>query len=130
MGGLKVKNVCLSECKKKKKKGSKLWGLVSIYRGQKTLKNRYGWLGFESDASFCKKIENGMHNCHSKAVGSMPTLGKFSPFRYSKVLNWPYGSEFTFVFGCRLDFSSRVFCQSLYLDAFHPLPMIFHLFFG
>ena len=43
MCGLRVKNVCLSECKKR----GELWGPVSIYRGQKTLKNRYRRLGFE-----------------------------------------------------------------------------------
>ena len=31
-----------------KKNDVELWGSVSIYRDQKTLKNRYGWLGFES----------------------------------------------------------------------------------
>ena len=36
MGGLRVKNVCLSE--RKKKKGVELWGSISIYRGQKTKK--------------------------------------------------------------------------------------------
>ena len=46
MGGLRVKNVYLSERKKKKKKDAELWGSVSIYIGQKTLKNRYEWLGF------------------------------------------------------------------------------------
>ena len=44
MGGLRVKNVCLSE---RKKKNVELWDSISIYRSQKTLKNRYGWLGFE-----------------------------------------------------------------------------------
>ena len=33
------------------------------------------------DASFCEKIEKGMHNRHPKAVGPKPKSGKFGPFR-------------------------------------------------
>ena len=95
------------------KKGVGLWGSVSIYRGQKTLKNRYEQLGFNSEVSFCVKIKKDMHNCHSKAVGPKPISGKFGPFRAPfgtpKVPNWPYGFKCNFVFGCRLDSSSRVF---------------------
>ena len=72
------------------------------------------------DASFCEKIEKGMHNCHPKAVGPKPTSWQFRtfkvpfdtpkvPFGTPNVPNWPYGSECTFVFGCCLDSSSRVF---------------------
>ena len=115
MCGLRVKNICLSE---RKKKGAELWDSVSIYRVQKTLKNRYGWLWFKSGRIFLRKIEKGMHNCHPKAVGPKSTSGKFGPFRVPfgtppKVSNWPYGSECTFVFRCRLDSSSRVFCLVL-----------------
>ena len=41
------------------KKGSELWGSVSIYRGQKALKNRYGWLGFESGLILLQKDQKG-----------------------------------------------------------------------
>ena len=115
MGGLRVKNVCLSE---RKKKCAELWGLVSIYRGQKTLKNRYRWLWFKSGRILLRKIEKGMHNRHPKVVRPKSTSGKFGPFRVPfgtplKVSNWPYGSECTFVFRCCLDSSSRVFCLVL-----------------
>ena len=115
MCGLRVKNVCLSE---RKKKSAELWDSVSIYRGQKTLKNRYGWLWFKSGRILLRKIEKGMHNRHPKVVRPKSTSGKFGPFRVPfgtplKVLNWPYGSECTFVFRCCLDSSSRVFCLVL-----------------
>ena len=72
------------------------------------------------DASFCKKIEKGMHNRHLKAIGPKPTSWQFSTFKVSfstpkvsfdtpNVPNWPYGSECTLVFECRLDPSSRFF---------------------
>ena len=93
------------------KKGAELWGLVSIYRGQKTLKNRYGWLGFES--TFCEKIEKGVHYHHPKAVGPKPTWWQFDTFRVMfgtpKVPNWLLEAEPTFVFGCHLVSPSRVF---------------------
>ena len=63
--------------------------------------------GLNLNASFWEKIEKGMHNHHPKTIGPKPTSRKFNPFRV--LLNWPCGSECTFVFGCRLDSSSRVF---------------------
>ena len=38
-----------------KKKSVELWGSVSIYRGQKTLKNRHERLGFESEHILLRK---------------------------------------------------------------------------
>ena len=119
MCGLRVKNVCLSE---RKKKSAELWDSVSIYRGQKTLKNRYGWLWFKSGRILLRKIEKGMHNRHPKVVRPKSTSGKFGPFRV------PFGTQ-----KCRigpmapnaLSCSGAVwtpllgfFGHSLYLDAF------------
>ena len=42
-----------------KKKGSELWGSVSIYRGHKTLKNRHGQLEFESGHILLRKDQKG-----------------------------------------------------------------------
>ena len=65
------------------------------------------------DIFSCEKIENGVLYCHPKAVGPKPKRGKYGPFRVSfgtpKVLNWILDTERSFVFRCRLDFSSRVF---------------------
>ena len=131
MCGLRVKNVCLSE---RKKKSAELWDSVSIYRGQKTLKNRYRWLWFKSGRILLRKIEKGMHNRHLKAVGPKSTSGKFGPFRVPfgtppKVLNWPYGSECTFVFRCCLDSSSRVFCLVLVPKRVFILRLWFFILF-
>ena len=38
-----------------KKKGAELWGLVFIYRGQRTLKNRHGRLGCKSKHILLRK---------------------------------------------------------------------------
>ena len=54
MGGLRVKNVCLSEHKKKK-----VLNYGVQYRGQKTLKNRDGQLGFESGRILLRKDRKG-----------------------------------------------------------------------
>ena len=96
MYGLRVKNVCLLE---RKKKGVELWGSVSIYRGQKTLKNRYGWLGFESRLIL---LQIGRKGC---ALSS--PKGCWAKANHMKI--WPYGSEHSFVFGCRLDSFSKIF---------------------
>ena len=56
MCGLRVKNVCLSE---RKKKSAELWDSVSIYRDQKTLKNKYGQLGSESERILLGKDRKG-----------------------------------------------------------------------
>ena len=72
------------------------------------------------NASFCKKIENGMLYRHPKAVGPKTKRGKFRPFgvpfntpnvlfNTPKVLNWLLDTERSFVFGCRLGSFSRVF---------------------
>ena len=100
-----------------KKKDVELWGSVSIYRGQKTLKNRHGWLGCESKRILLRKGQMGVPYHHPKAVGPKPKRGKFSPFRVPfstpKVPNWLLDTEHSFVFGCCLDSSSSVFWQVL-----------------
>ena len=69
------------------------------------------------DASFCEKIKKGVPYCHPKAVGPKPKRGKFGPFRVSfgtaKVPNWLLDTECSFMFGCCLDSSSKVFWQVL-----------------
>ena len=98
---------------KRKKKGVELWGSASIYRSKKSLKNRYGWLGFESGRILLQKGRKWCGYCHQKAVGPKHITWKFGPFRVlfgtPKVPNWLYGSEHSFMFSCRLDSSSRIF---------------------
>ena len=69
------------------------------------------------DTFSCEKIEKGVLYCHPKAVGPKPKRGKFGPFWVPfgtpKVPNWILDTERSFVFRCRLDFSSRVFWQIL-----------------
>ena len=77
-----------------------------LQRPEDSKKNRYGRLRFESGHILCEKIEKGVPYHHPKATGPKPKTWKFSPFR---VPNWPYGSEHSFMFGCRLDSSFRVF---------------------
>ena len=91
--------------------------------------------GVNPDASFCKKIEKGIHYHHSKAVGPKANNGKFGPFGMlngtPKVPNWPLDTEHSFVFVCHLDPSSRVFFTGPCTQTcFHPPSMIFHLFSG
>ena len=66
-----------------------------------------------SDASFCEKIEKGMPYRHSKAVGPKPKRGKFGPFKVPfgtpKVPNGLLNTKRSSVFGCILDFPTRVF---------------------
>ena len=66
-----------------------------------------------SDASFCKKVENGVHYRHPKVVGPKPTWWQFGPFRVlfstPKVPNWLLEVERAFVFECHLVSASRVF---------------------
>ena len=115
MSNLRVENVCLS---KRKRKNVELWGSISIYRGQRTLKNRHKRLGCESKQ---RKIQpnkgKGVHYRHPKAIRPKPNKGKFNPFRVPfgtpKVPNWPLDTEHSFVFGCHLDSSSRVFWSIL-----------------
>ena len=69
------------------------------------------------DTSFCEKIEKCMSYRHPKAIRPKPKRGKLGPFRVPfgtpKVLNWLLDTERSFMFGCCLDFSSRVFWQVL-----------------
>ena len=62
---------------------------------------------------FAKRLKKGVPYRHSKAVGTKPKKGKFGPFRVPfgtpKVLHWLLDIERYFVFGCRLDSSSRFF---------------------
>ena len=92
------------------------------------------------DASFCEKIENGMPYCLPKVVGPKPNKGKFGPFRVPfgtpkvsfvtpKVPNWPYGSEHSFMFGCRLDSFSKVFWPVLVPRHIFTLYLWFFVFF-
>ena len=64
------------------------------------------------DASFCEKIEKGMHNHNPKASGPKATWWQFSNFRVlfgtPKVPNWLLDAERTFMFRCHLDSPSRV----------------------
>ena len=110
MGSLRVKNICLSECKKKRVLNYEIQNLFIEARRLKKIGTDDQ--GLNLNASFCEKIEKGMHNHHPKAVRPKPTRTKFSLFRVlfgtSKVLNWPYDTECTYVFGSHLDSSSRV----------------------
>ena len=85
------------------------------------------------DASFCKKVENGVPYRHSKAVGPKPTWWKFGtpnvPFGTPKVLNWLLEAERTFMFGCHLVSPSRVFWQSLDLGVFSTSVYYFFISF-
>ena len=57
------------------------------------------------DASFCEKIENGVHYRYLKAVGPKPNQGKFGT---PKVPNWLLDAERTSMFECHLNSLSRV----------------------
>ena len=98
ISNLRAQNVCLSE--RKKKKGVELWGSVSIYRDQRTLKIRHRRLG-------CVPYH------HPKAIGPKSKTWKFNlfrvPFGTPKVPNWPLDTKHSFVFRCCLDSSSRGF---------------------
>ena len=78
------------------------------------------------DASFCKKVENGVPYRHSKAVGPKPTWWQFST---PKVPNWLLEVKCTFMFGCHLVFPSRVFWQSLDLGVFSTSVYYFFISF-
>ena len=51
-----------------KKKGAELWGSFSIYKGQKTLKNRHGQLGCESG---CILLQKDRKRCTLPLLGHM-----------------------------------------------------------
>ena len=88
MCGLRVKNVCLLEHKKKK------------------------MLNYEV-ASFCEKVEKDVSYRHPKVVGPKPTWWQFGifrvPFGTLKVLNWLLEAKRAFMFRCHLISPSKVF---------------------
>ena len=103
----KPQNVCLPE----RKKSAELWGSVSIYRGQRTLKNRHGRLGCESGRILLWKDRK---RCAlSSLERPKPKTWKFGPFRVPfgtpKMPNWPLDTKHSFVFECHLDSFFRVF---------------------
>ena len=63
--------MCLPE---RRKKGAELWGSVSIYRGQKTLKNRHGRLGCEFGCIlFVKRSKKVCLIITWRSLGESPT---------------------------------------------------------
>ena len=90
-------NVCLLE---RKKKGAELWDSVSIYRGQKTLKNRHGWLGCEFGHIIPRKDRKRVSYRHPKGVGPKPKTSQFDtfkvPFGTPKVPNVTLGCQMFF----------------------------------
>ena len=91
-----------------KKKGVELWGLVSIYKGQKTLKKRYEQLGFESGHTLLQKDRKGYALSSPegrRAKAHMMAIWQF----WSAVPNWLLEAECALVFRCHLVSPSRVF---------------------
>ena len=103
-------NVCLLE---RRKKGAELWDLVSIYRDQKTLKNRHGWLGCEFGCILLRKDRKDALYRHPKGVRPKPKRRKFGLLKCRSALQkcWMVllDAKHTFVFVCVLDSPSMVF---------------------
>ena len=97
-----------------KKKGSELWDSVSIYRGQKALKNRYGWLGFESGLILLRKDWKGC--ALSSLEGHWPKVPSCSALQKCQIGLWTpntlscLGAIWTPLLG--------FFYQPLHLDVF------------
>ena len=114
-----VKNVCLS---KRKKKSAELWDSVPIYRGQKTLKNRYGRLGFESVHILLRKGRKGCLIITRRPLGQSPQDGNlaFQMCRLALQKCW-IGSWRLNALSCSGAIWSLLlgfFGRSLYLDVF------------
>ena len=77
MSNLGSQNVCVSE---RKKKGVELWGLVSIYKGLKALKNRYERLGCESGCILLRKDRKGCALSSPKDHWAKAQKEKIRPF--------------------------------------------------
>ena len=110
MSNLRALNVCLPE-RKKNVLNYEVQSLFIEVRG--LYKISTDDQDMNSNTSFCEKIEKGVPYRHPKAVGPNPKTWKFGPFRVlfgtPKVSNWPLDTKHSFLFGCCLDFSSRVF---------------------
>ena len=107
----------------KKKNGVELWGLVSIYRHQRALKNRYRRLGCESGCILLRKDRKVYALLSPECHWAKAQQGKIRPFwsavQHSKSAELAFGHQT--LFHVRVPFGLpllRFFNWSLYLDTF------------